>query len=110
MQLPAIPQYAKGIGAQAVAARLDDGHHGRRTNGGVHRIAAPLQQRQAGLRGQWMRGGYDVAREDRQSNGRIARAPIETHESTRRQPPQHPPPPAASPRSTKVSSVSSTML
>jgi hypothetical protein len=60
--LLAVPDDAEGVGAQAVAAGFDDGHHGRRGDGGVHRIATAQQHAQTGLRGQRVRSGNDVAR------------------------------------------------
>ena len=75
VQLRAVPQDAEGVGAQAVAAGLDDRHRGRRGDGRIHRVAAVGQHAQPGLRGQRVRGGDDVAREHRPARRGVARCP-----------------------------------
>ena len=72
-----IPQDAEHVRPEAVAARLDDGHHRRRGDRGVHRIAAALQHLQPGLRAQRVRGRDDVAGEHGGAAARVARLPVE---------------------------------
>ena len=77
MELLAVPQNAEGIRAQAVAHRLDQGHDGRGGNGRIHRIAPGLQDAQAGLRGQGMRGGHHIAGKDRQAGAGVGVVRVE---------------------------------
>ncbi|HRY89265.1 MAG TPA: hypothetical protein P5305_15370 [Rubrivivax sp.] len=77
MQLLTVPQDAEGVGAQAVAAGLDDRHAGGGGDRRIDRIAAGRDHAQPGLRGQRVRGGDDVAGEHRAVLGRIAGIPIE---------------------------------
>ncbi len=85
VQRPAVPQDAEGIGAQAVAAGLDQRHAGRRRNGRIDRVAACGHHAQSRLGSQRMRGRHDVAREQRAARAGIAGSPVEGFVRHRRQ-------------------------
>jgi hypothetical protein len=51
-----VPQQREQVAADAVADRLDHRQRDRRSECRVHRVAAALQRRQPGLRGQRLRG------------------------------------------------------
>ncbi len=61
MQLPAIPQNAKRVAAQAVAHRLQDGHRSGGGDRGIDGVPAGLHHSQPGLRCLWVRGGDHIA-------------------------------------------------
>ena len=77
LQLFPIPQDAKHVRPQAVAARLHQGHDSRRGNGSVDGASPLGQDLQARLRGQWVRSGHHVASKDGGALAGIARRPIE---------------------------------
>jgi hypothetical protein len=79
VQLRTVPDQREGVRAQAVAAGLDQGHAGRRGDGGVHRVATLLQHAQAGLRRQRVAGRHHIAREHRAALARVGVGPVEAH-------------------------------
>ena len=62
--------------------RLDDRHRRRRGDRRIDRVAARQQHAQAGLRGQRVRGGDDVAGEHRQALAGVAGGPVEGRTSS----------------------------
>ena len=77
VQPGAVPHDAERVGAEPVAHRLDDRHHGGGGDRGVDRVSAARQHALARLRGHRVRGGDDVAAEHRQAPARIPGVPVE---------------------------------
>ena len=61
MQLAAMPNQGESVAANTVGRRLE--HRQGRCGGNrrIDRITAGLQHLEAGLRGQWLRGGHHAA-------------------------------------------------
>ena len=79
MQLLPIPQDAERIAAQAVAHRLHQRHHSGCGHGRIHRIPALVQDEQARLRGQGVRGRHHIARKHRNAGGQVGVWVVDLH-------------------------------